>query len=141
MALDALVIVAPSLGALVLAGPLNGNKALLLATPCAVALNVAFIAIGAPRTLVDRLSGVHILQDPSQEAAGGSGASMVDGLLLLAIGLPVALVFDWRDYGAAAVGSGTVTALVLALDIMVWATTGASIGSRAVRSRGAVLSS
>jgi len=136
LALEVAMVAGAVAFAFVLPAALDGSTRNLLmgvAPAAALALNGAFALGPSGRTLLDRASGVVLAKEPPGPRR--SAGVVVDVLLLAAAGAPVLGAVDWDDFGGAAIASG-VTALALgAVEIALFAKTGASIGVRAVARR------
>jgi hypothetical protein len=98
------------------AGSVNPQNAIALVLLAAKAIDLA-VALGASgRTLVDRLSGLHVgLARPSPRTAVRGGLA-IDGVLAIALGAPLLLeLTDLEAFGGAAWGTASTLLALLAL--------------------------
>ncbi len=100
-----------------------------------IGVNLALLLLPPRRTLIDRVFGVHVIQDGppvSSPPAPRGKAYAVDILLAAGCALPAVTVIIDEMFLGAAVASGFELTILGTLELLLWRRTGATIGMRAL---------
>lgn len=109
------------------------SRALLVLCPAAVVgLDVGFLLVGEPRTLVDRMSGIHVERETTTRPRRGAGL-WIDAVLFACVALPLLLeVIDLDVFAGAAWATGGAVVLLCAAELVLWLATRTTLGMRAL---------
>lgn len=129
-----LVLGAATTAAAVGGGSVNPQNAVALVLVAAKVVDLAFAMTGSGRTLVDRMSGLHVgvpMPSPRRRVAGGLS---IDVALAVSVGAPLLLALtDLHDLVGAAMGAGVVLLVLLVLQASILTATRRTLGMRVLR--------